>query len=125
MSSPTRKGAAHNPREVDQGPRRSTRAMMKQAGSHPRKPQERQTKRLVTSKVVQMPKTVKSPSSSQKQKLDILHSPKKNNPTDIKSHEDSHSIKSNSSSKKSFWGSPDISSGIENLFDAMGLYEYI
>jgi hypothetical protein len=25
--------------------------------------------------------------------------------------------------KKSFWGSPDISSGIENLFDAMGLYE--
>jgi hypothetical protein len=25
--------------------------------------------------------------------------------------------------KQSFWGSPDISSGIENLFDAMGLYD--
>ena len=123
MSSPTRKGATHNPREVDQGPRRSTRTMMKQPGSHLTRPQERQTKRPVSSKDVKMPKIVKSPSSSQKQKLDILHSPKKNNPTVIKSHEDSHSIKSNSSSKKSFWGSPDISSGIENLFDAMGLYE--
>jgi hypothetical protein len=121
MSSPTRKGATHNPREVDQGPRRSTR-MMKQPGNHPRRHQERQTKRPVTSKDVKMPKIVKSPSSFQKQKLDILHSPKKNNPT-IKSHEDSPSIKSNSSSKKSFWGSPDISSGIENLFDAMRLYE--
>jgi hypothetical protein len=66
---------------------------------------------------------VKSPSSSQKQKLDILHSPKKNNPTVIKCHEDTPSIKSNLSSKKLFWGSPDISSGIESLFDAMGLYE--
>jgi hypothetical protein len=97
--------------------------MKKQLGNHPRSPQERQTKRPVTSKAVKMPKIVKSPSSSQKQKLDILHSPKKNNPTVIKSHEDSHSIKSNSSSKKSFWGSPDISSGIENLFDTMGLDE--
>ena len=70
-----------------------------------------------------MPKIVKSASPTEKQKLDILHSSKKNNPTVIKSHEDSHSIKSNSSSKKSFWGSPDISSGIENLFDAMGLDE--
>jgi hypothetical protein len=97
--------------------------MKKQPDSHPRRPQEGQTKRPVTSKDVQMPKIVNSPSSYQKQKLDILHSSKKTNPTVIKSHEDSHSIKSNSSSKKSFWGSPDISSGIENLFDAMGLYE--
>ena len=123
MSSPTRKGATQNPREVDQGPRRSTRTMKKQPGSHPRRPQERQTKRPVTSKDVKMPKIVKSPPASQEQKLDILHSPKKNNPTVIKSHEDSPSIKSNLSSKKSFWGSPDISSGVENLFDAMGLYE--
>jgi hypothetical protein len=63
-----------------------------------------------------MPKIVKSPSSSQKQKLGILHSPKKNNPTVIKSHEDSPSIKCNLSSKN-------ISSGNENLFDAMGLDE--
>jgi hypothetical protein len=62
-------------------------------------------------------------SHHQKQKLDILHSPKKNNPRVIKRYEDSPSTKSNSSSKKSFWGSPDISSGIENLLDAMGLYE--
>jgi hypothetical protein len=114
MSSPTRKGATQNPREVDQGPRRSTRTMKKQPGSHPRRPQERQTKR---------PKIVKSSPASQEQKLDILHNPKKKNPTFIKSHEDSPSIKSNLSSKKSFWGSPDISSGIENLFDVMGLYE--
>ena len=87
MSSPTRKGATQNPREVDQGPRRSTRTMKKQPGSHPRKPQERQTKRPVTSKDVKMPKIVKSPPASQEQKLDILHSPKKNNPTVIKSHE--------------------------------------
>jgi hypothetical protein len=123
MSSPTRKGATHNPREVDQGPRRSTRTMKEQPGNYPRRPQKRQTKRLVTSKDVKMPKIFKSPSSSQKQKLDLLQSPKKNNPTVTKSHEDSHSIKCNSSSKKSFWGSPDISSGIENLFDALGLYE--
>jgi hypothetical protein len=51
--------------------------MMKQAGNHPRRPQERQTKRPVTSKDIKMPKIVKSPPSSQKQKLDILHSPKK------------------------------------------------
>jgi hypothetical protein len=70
-----------------------------------------------------MHKIVKSPSSSHEQKLDILHSPKNNNPTVIKSHDDSHSCKSKSSSKKSSWGSPDICSGIENLFDAMGLYE--
>jgi hypothetical protein len=97
--------------------------MKKQPGSHPRKLQERQTKRPVTSKDVKMPKIVKSPPASQEQKLDTLHSPMKNNPTAIKSHEDCPSITSNLSYKKSFWGSPDISSGIENLFDAMGLYE--
>ena len=71
MSSPTRKGATQNPREVDQGPRRSTRTMKKQPGSHPRRPQERQTKRPVTSKDVKMPKIVKSPPASQEQKLDL------------------------------------------------------
>jgi hypothetical protein len=122
MSSPTRKGATQNPREIDQGPRRSTRTMRKQAGNHPRRPQEQHPKKFpLTSKDVKMPKIVNSPSSFQKQKLDILHSPKKNSPTVIKSHEGSPNIKSNLSSKKSFWGSPEISSGSENLFDAMGL----
>jgi hypothetical protein len=103
MSSPTRKDSTQNLREVDQGPRRSTRTMKKQPDSHPRRPQERQTKRQVTSKDVKMPKIVKSPKSFQKQKLDVLHSPKKNNHTVIKSHEDIPSSKSNLSSKKSFW----------------------
>jgi hypothetical protein len=97
--------------------------MKEQPGSHLRRPQERQTKRPVSSRIVKMSKIVKSPPASQKQKLDILHSPEKNNPTVIKSHKDSPINKSNSSSKKSFWGSPEFSSGIENLFDAMGLYE--
>jgi hypothetical protein len=69
--------------------------MKKQPGSHPRRSQERQTKRLVTSRDVKMLKIVKSPSALQKQKLDILHNSKENNPTVIKSHEDSPSIKSN------------------------------
>jgi hypothetical protein len=55
MNSPTRKGATHNPREVDQGPRRSTRTLKKQAGNHPRRPQEHHTKRPVSSKDVKMP----------------------------------------------------------------------
>jgi hypothetical protein len=99
MSSPTRKGATQNPREGDQGPRKSTRIMKNQPGSHLRRPQEHQTKRPVTSEDAKILKILKSPSSSQNQKLDILHSPKKGNPTVIKSHDDSHSNKSNSSSK--------------------------
>jgi hypothetical protein len=39
----------------------------------------------------------------------------------MKSHDDSHRDKRKSSSKKSFWVSPDISSGIEKLFALMGL----
>jgi hypothetical protein len=123
MNSPTRKGASQNPRKVNQGPRRSTSTLKKRPGSYRRRPQEHQTKRPVTSKDVKIPKIVKSPSSSQKPKLDILHNPKKGNPTVIKSHDDSHSNKSKSSSKKSFWGSPDILPGIDNLFELMGLDE--
>jgi hypothetical protein len=69
-----------------------------------------------------MPKIIKSASSAEEQKLDILHNPNKDNPAVTKSHEDSHSDKSKPSPKASFWGSPDISSGIENLFEVMGLY---
>jgi hypothetical protein len=63
------KGTTQNPREVDQGPRRLTRTMKKQPGSHPRRAQERQTKRQVTSKDVKMPNIVKSPPACQEQKL--------------------------------------------------------
>jgi hypothetical protein len=69
-----------------------------------------------------MPKIIKSASSIEKQKLDILPNPKKDNPTTTKSHEDSHSINSKLSAKASFWASPDISSGIKNLFEVMSLY---
>jgi hypothetical protein len=58
--------------------------MEKQPASHSRRPLDHQTKRPVTSRDVKMPKIVKSPSSSQKQKLDMLHSPKKNNPSVVR-----------------------------------------
>jgi hypothetical protein len=54
--------------------------------------------------------------------LDILPNPKKVNPTVTECHEDSHSNNSKLTIKASFWGSPDISSGIEIFFEVMGLY---
>jgi hypothetical protein len=69
-----------------------------------------------------MPKVIKSASSIEEQKLDILPNPKEDNPTVTKSHEDSHSSNSKLSAKASFWGSRDISSGIEKIFEVMGLY---
>jgi hypothetical protein len=70
-----------------------------------------------------MSKIVKSSSSTKKAKLETLYSPNKGSPRVIKSHEDSENSynKSKSSSKKSFWGSPDLSPGIERLFNAMNL----
>jgi hypothetical protein len=50
--------------------------MKKQPGSHPRRPQEHQTKRQVTSRDVKNAIVESSP-ALQKQKLDILHSLKK------------------------------------------------
>jgi hypothetical protein len=70
-----------------------------------------------------MPKIVKSSSSKEKPKLEILYSHNKGSPKVIKSHEDSDNSnnKSKSSSKMSFWGSPDLSPGIEKLLNAMNL----
>jgi hypothetical protein len=70
-----------------------------------------------------MPKIVKSSSSTEKAKLETLYSPNKCNPKVIKSHEDSEKSinKCKSSSKMTFWGSPDLSPGIEKLFNAMNL----
>jgi hypothetical protein len=68
-------------------------------------------------------KAVKSASSSQEQKLVILNQPKKEILQSLNGNIDSHSHKSNLSSKKSFWGSQDISSGTENLFELIGLNE--
>jgi hypothetical protein len=72
-----------------------------------------------------MPKIVKSSSSTEKAKLETLESPNKGSSKVIKSHEDSETSnnKSKSSSKMSFWSSPDLSPGIEKLFYAMNLCE--
>jgi hypothetical protein len=72
-----------------------------------------------------MSKIVKSSSSTEKAKLEIFYSPNKGGNKVIKSHEDSENSnnKSKSSSKISFWGSPDLSPGIEKLFIAMNLCE--
>jgi hypothetical protein len=112
MSSPTKSD--------DQGIRRSTRINKKQPGDHARKTEDRQTKRSISSKDTKMPKIIKSTSSSEKQRLDILPNPKKPNPTVTKSHEDSHSNNSKASAKVSFWGSPDMSSGIESFLKSWG-----
>jgi BRCT domain type II-containing protein len=117
-----KKGVTQNPRDADQGIRRSTRTIKKHLGDHTRKTESHQTKRYISSKDTNMPKIMKSASSIEKQRLDILPNPKKANPTVTKSHQDSHSNYSKASAKASFWGSPDISSGIENLFEVMGLY---
>jgi ribonucleotide monophosphatase NagD (HAD superfamily) len=72
-----------------------------------------------------MPKIVKSSSSTEKAKLETLYSPNKGSPKVIKSHEDSENSinKCKSSSKIFFWGSPDLSPGIEKLFSTMNLCE--
>ena len=70
-----------------------------------------------------MPKILKSSQSTGKPKLETLHSPSKESPTVIMTYEDSDNLKSKSSSKVSFWGSPDLSVGVEALFTAMDLGE--
>jgi hypothetical protein len=89
----------------------------KHPGTHSRKSS--------TSTEAKMPKIVKSSSSTEKAKLETLYSPNKGSSMVIKSHEDSENRNSNSksSSKMSFWGSPDLSPGIEKLFNAMNLWD--
>jgi hypothetical protein len=94
--------------------RRSSRLNRKHPGSHSRK--------SYTSAKAKMPKIVKSSLPTEKSKLETLYSPNKGSPKVIKNHEDSeNSEKSKSSSKMSFWGSPDLSQGIEKSFNAMNL----
>jgi hypothetical protein len=94
MSSPTKRGVTQNPKEADQGLRRSARISKRQSGGHARRPDGWQSKSPISSKGIKMPKIVKSASSTEEQKLDILHNPNKDNPTVTKNHEDSHSNKS-------------------------------
>jgi hypothetical protein len=84
-------------------------------GSHSRK-----SSTLTETKI---PKIAKSSSSTEKAKLETLYSPNKGSPKVIKTHEDSENSinQSKSSSKLSFWGSPNLSPENENLFDAMNV----
>jgi hypothetical protein len=68
-----------------------------------------------------MPKIIKSSSSTEKLKLETLHSPTKRSPTVIRSHEGSDKSKSKSSYKVTFWGSPNLSPGIETILTSIGL----
>jgi hypothetical protein len=70
-----------------------------------------------------LPKIVKSSSSAENPKLETLYSPNKGSPKVIKSHEDSDNSNNTSKllSEMSFWGSPDLSPGIERFFNAVNL----
>jgi hypothetical protein len=106
MSS-SKKEVSHDPREIERKQRRSSRLIRKHPGSHSRKSS--------TSTEAKMPKIVKSSSSTEKAKLESLYSPNKGSTKVIKSHEYSENSnnESKSSSKMSFWDSPDLSLGIE------------
>ena len=73
MSSSTKRGATQNPRENDQGLRRSARLNRKPPGGHVRKPEGSQTKRPISNKDTKMPKIVKSASPTKKQKLELIN----------------------------------------------------
>jgi hypothetical protein len=100
MSSSTKREVSDDPREIEPKHRRSSRLNRKHPGSHSRK--------SYTSKEAEMPKMVKSSSSTGTPKLEKLYSPNKGSPNAIKSNEDSENSnsKSKSSSKMSFWVSP-------------------
>jgi hypothetical protein len=115
MSSSTKREVSHDPREIEPRQLRSSRLNRNHPGSHSGKsfaPTE-----------AKMTKIVKSSSSTEKAKLETLYSPNKRSPKVIKSHEDSENSnnKRKSSSKMSFWGSPDLPPGIEKLFNVMNL----
>jgi hypothetical protein len=113
MSSSTKREVSHDPREIEPNHRRSFILNRKHPGSHSRKSN--------TSTEAKFPKIVKSSSSTENFKLETLYSPNKGSPEVIKSYEDSENSKSKSSSKMSFWVSPDISPGIEKIFNAKNL----
>jgi hypothetical protein len=117
MSSSTKREVSHDPKHIKPKQRRSSRLNRKHPSSHSRKSN--------TPTEAKMPKIVKSSSSTEKVKLEALYSPNKGSPKVIKSHEDNENSNSNSksSSKMSFWGSPDLSPGIENLLNEMSLCE--
>jgi hypothetical protein len=103
-TSPTSE-VSHDPKDTLQGPRKSSRIKNRQL--------KQTSKASVTSRDSKAPKIIKSSSPSEKYKLSSLSTPKKG------SHKNDHGSddnKSNSTSKTSFWGSPDIFVGMNKLF---------
>jgi hypothetical protein len=115
MSSSKKREVFHDPREIDPKQRRSSRLNRDNPGTH--------SKRSSTSTEARLPEIFKSSSSTEKHKLETRYIPNKGSPKLIINHEDSENSKnkSKSSSKMSFWGSPDLSPGIEKLFNEMNL----
>jgi hypothetical protein len=111
MSLSTKRDVSCDPRKIETRQRSSSRLNRKHTGSHSRK--------YSTSTEAKMPKMVILSSSTEKAKLETLYNPNKGSPKVIKGHEDSENSNSKSSSKIPFWGSPDLSSGIEKLFNVM------
>jgi hypothetical protein len=81
MSSSTKSEVSYEPREIEPGQRRSSRLNIKHLGSLYTKSS--------TSTEAKIPKIVISSSSTEKDKLETLHSPNKGSPKVMKSHEDS------------------------------------
>jgi hypothetical protein len=98
MSSSTKMEVSHDQREIEPKHRRSSRLNRKI--------------QVVTQKIfnLESPNIIKSPSSTGNDNLETLYSTNKGSP---KVSEKSDN-KSKSSSKMSFWGSPDLSPGIES-----------
>jgi hypothetical protein len=111
MSSSTKREVSHDPREIEPRQRRYSRLNRKLSS------------KSSTSKEAKLQNIFKSSSSTEMSKMETLYSPNKGSPKVIKSHKDSENSNSNSksSSKMYFWGSTDLSPGIETLFHAMNL----
>ena len=106
--TPTTRGVANDPKVADTKSRKSARLIKKATGDL--------SKRSSTYKDSKMTKFSKALQPLDITKLESLSNPNKELLTVIKSNEDSESSKTNLSSK--IWGSPDLSPGIERLFNA-------
>jgi hypothetical protein len=112
MSSRSTKEVFHDLRDTMQVPRISSRLKNKEA--------LQTSRRSVSSKESRAPKIVRLSPSLEKSKLTKLRTPKKGKCKDYNNAKDSNS---NSTSKMSFCGSPDLSVGFENLFKLTKLNE--
>jgi hypothetical protein len=115
MNSSTKWEVFHYPREIEPKHTRSFTLNRKHPGSHSRKSS--------TSTEAKMTKIVNSSSYTENAKLETLYSPNKGSPQVINEDSENSNNKSKSSSKMYFWGSADLSPGIEKLFNEMNLCE--